>query len=101
MRWAGYGVLAYCDHSKCNEKINRGVNHICGGVNSEYEDRGCRLHFCEAHLDHRQLCPNCARNRNAFKPKPDHPEWVLHVLTDSSWAEWRKKNPEYAERYSK
>lgn len=99
LRWAGYGVPAYCDHPKCNEEIDRGVSYVCGGVNSDYEDRGCKLHFCSAHLDHRQLCANCARNRKPFKAKPDHPEWVRHVLTDESWKEWRELHPEYAKMY--
>lgn len=99
LRWAGYGVPAYCDHPKCNEKIDRGVNHICGGLNTDYEDRDCRLHFCYQHLDHRQLCPNCARNRKAFKPKPDCSEWVHHVLTHKSWQKWRSENPEYEKKY--
>jgi hypothetical protein len=51
------------------------------------------------HLDHRQLCANCARNRKPFKAKPDHPEWVKHVLTDESWKQWRDENPEYAKLY--
>lgn len=99
LRWAGYGVPAYCDHPKCNEEINRGVSYICGGINTQYEDRGCKLHFCGKHLDHRQLCANCARNRKPFKPKLDHPEWSQHVLTDENWKQWLGENPKYTEIY--
>jgi hypothetical protein len=33
-RWKrdiGYGVPAYCDHPGCNEEIDRGLAHVCGG----------------------------------------------------------------------
>lgn len=63
LRWAGYGVPAYCDHPECNEKIDRGLSHICGMVNTAGEERGCHLHFCEKHLRYSprfgQLCERC------------------------------------------
>lgn len=99
LRMAGYGVPAYCDHPKCNEEIDRGVIYICGEINRNEED-GCGLHFCSAHLNHKQLCARCARHKDPFPPKPDHPTWVQHVLTDDSWKQWRTENPAYAEKYS-
>jgi hypothetical protein len=104
LRWAGYGVPAYCDHPECNEKIDRGLAYICGMVNTAGADRGCRLHFCSKHLlmspKYGQLCERCyPRQKKPFDPKPDHPEWVQHVLTDESWKQWREDNPEYRKRY--
>lgn len=88
-RFAGYGVPAYCDHPDCNEVIDRGVSHMCGCVNQNEED-GCGLHFCGKHLNHKQLCERCATNQDWFEPKPDHPDWLHHIETDESWAEYRK-----------
>lgn len=99
LRWAGYGVPAYCDHPKCSEEIDRGVSHHCGEVNRNEED-GCGLHFCEKHLNHDHLCERCTKRKDAFEPKPDHPEWSRHVLTDESWKQWRDENPKYAEQYN-
>lgn len=91
----GYGVPAYCDHPKCNKKIDRGLSYVCGGEPYGGDD-GCGLYFCSEHLsgfhgDH-FVCPRCA----AFKPpykriKPDHPEWIEFKMTDPSWADWRKE----------
>lgn len=90
----GYGVPAYCDHPECNEEIDRGLSYVCGG--EPYGgDRGCGLYFCPEHtLLHARLphlCERCSpRIRVPFKPKPDHPRWVVWKLTDESWEEWRK-----------
>lgn len=100
LRWAGYGVPAYCDHPDCSNKIDRGISYMCGMVNMN-EDDGCGLHFCGKHLDGDHLCERCADGKEPFEPKKDHPEWSQHVLTDESWKEWRDKNPEYAEIYGK
>lgn len=97
LRWAGYGVPAYCDHPECNEKIDRGVSYHCGEINRNQED-GCGLHFCSKHLNHDHLCERCAKGKSPFDPKPDHSEWSRHVLTDESWKQWRDENPEYAKR---
>lgn len=96
-RHAGYGVPAYCDHPDCNEKIDRGVVRMCGMVN-QAEERGCGLHFCAKHLlmsaKYGQLCERCyPRKKKPFTPKPEHPEWIEHVLADESWEQWRKENP--------
>lgn len=103
LRWAGYGVPAYCDHPDCNEKIDRGLAHVCG--DTQNEDRGCSLHFCAKHLylspKFGQLCERCyPRVKKPFEPKLDHPEWVQHVLTDESWKEWREENLKYAQIYN-
>lgn len=94
----GYGVPAICDYPGCNKKINRGLAYVCGS--EPYGgSRGCGLYFCEEHRTHHhrlgvQLCFRCERSRGPYKPKPDVPEWMLHKLTDESWQEWRKENPE-------
>jgi hypothetical protein len=111
-RHIGYGVPAECDLPSCSEEIDRGLAYVCGSdpYGGEY---GCGLYFCPEHMDSRkprysdryvQLCPRCFRYRPPFSAKPDIEEWVRHKLTDESWAEWRKRNPEWvaenAERLS-
>jgi len=95
----GYGVPAVCDHPDCNEEIDRGLSFVCGG--EPYGgDRGCGLYFCSAHLYLHaklpQLCCRCSpRIKNPFTAKPDVVEWINHKLTDESWSDWRRKNPEW------
>ncbi len=43
-------------------------------------------------------CTRCAKYEPAFTPKPDHPEWINHVLTDGSWEVWRAAEPEWVQR---
>ena len=104
-RWnrdIGYGVPSYCDFPGCDERIDRGLSHVCGG--EPYGgDRGCGLYFCGKHLHSSlrlpQLCDRCRpRIRKPFIPKPDHPEWIRFKLMDKSWAQWRKENPEEVKR---
>ena len=89
----GYGVPAYCDHPRCHVEIDRGLAYACGG--EPYGGgHGCGLYFCGAHRSAGNLCPRCAAHRRPYRrPKPDHPEWIHHKLTDPSWAEWRAENP--------
>jgi hypothetical protein len=94
----GYGVPACCDFPGCGEKIDRGLSHVCGG--EPYGgDRGCGLYFCGKHLHSTarlpQLCARCyPKTLKPFDPTPDHPEWINFKLTDRSWVQWRKENPE-------
>lgn len=93
-RFVGYGVPAYCDHPGCNEEIDRGLAYVCGGEPYGGE-RGCGLYFCYEHKHGPEgRCVRCLRSRPAFDLKPEHPEWVAHLLGDKSWAQWRKENPE-------
>ena len=89
----GYGVPAICDHPDCNEKIDRGLSHVCGGEPYGGEE-GCGLYFCYKHLQmyQKQLCERCQNNKEPFKPKQDIEEWTNHKLTDPSWKLWRKEN---------
>lgn len=97
----GYGVPAYCDHPGCTKKIDRGLSYVCGGDphGGEY---GCGLFFCGKHLfpsmRRPQRCQRCKSNRPAFPPKPDHPTWIKHKLTDESWSQWRAENVEEVNR---
>lgn len=116
-RFIGYGVPAYCDHPSCNKEIDRGLSYVCGGEPYGGEE-GCGLHFCEEHLhfyytedeelgscNSPQLCQRCydAKSKNKelilFTPKKEHPEWINHLLTDSSWEEWRQKNPDLVKKF--
>lgn len=96
----GHGVPAVCDHPKCNAKIDRGLSHVCGGEPYGGE-KGCGLYFCGEHLVgfQPQRCPRCAAYKAPYKnAKPDCADWVRWKLTDRSWAQWRKENPEEVER---
>lgn len=98
----GYGVPAECDLPTCHEQIDRGLSFVCGSEPYGGE-KGCGLYFCEKHFQYRkphfydmtvQLCPRCYAYRPPYKPKPDVAEWIKHKLTDKSWKQWRKENPE-------
>lgn len=99
-RFIGYGVPAYCDYPRCNKEIDRGLANVCGSDPYGGED-GCGLFFCSDHLiiDKRkgQLCKRCCAGKKPYKPKPEHPKWINHILTDKTWKEWRKQNKEYVE----
>lgn len=120
----GYGVPAWCDHPDCDVKIDRGLSYVCG--DAPYGgDHGCGLYFCGSHLHYAytsdgmddlldedgnalpHMCEHCVRNHQnpdadagCFQPKPDHPEWIHHKLTDESWREWRDENPRQVEQLS-
>lgn len=112
-RWAGYGVPAECDWTDCHAKIDRGIGCKCedhgdyhlflNGEEVAYdrygddpdaeedwvEEPGCGLYFCEEHRT-----PTGLHDAEHTAVKPDTPEWVQHMLTDDSWAEWRAEHPE-------
>ena len=114
-RWSGYGVPAECDRPDCATKIDRGLAYRCedhghwrpllGVVHSGQtgipiskieeewvEEEGCGLFFCPTHL------PNLALHYGIL-PKGESPEWLHHILTHESWAQWRKENPDKAKEY--
>lgn len=107
-RFCGYGVPTICEHPKCNEEIDRGLAHACGDEPGGRE-AGCGLYFCSKHLPgyrkprgdwrYRQLCHRCTAYRNPFPVKPELKRWMRWILTDGSWAEWRKEYPKDAEAY--
>jgi hypothetical protein len=98
----GYGVPAICDYPGCNEKIDRGLSYVCGG-DAYGGEKGCGLFFCSNHQhfdeEGTQLCERCMKSEDEdyepFEAKPDTDEWINHKLTDESWAEWRKENPNF------
>jgi hypothetical protein len=95
-RWIGYGVIAWCDFPRCNEVIDRGLVYVCCDQQPYGGERGCGLYFCDKHHNRVwERCSRCANYRPPFKPKPEHPDWINHLLTDESWAEWRAENPEF------
>lgn len=94
----GYGVPAECDHPRCHEQIDRGLDYVCGG--EPYGgDRGCGLYFCGAHLSGGAgpgvvpRCSRCRHHKPPFAAKPDVAGWVRHKLTDESWQRWREEHP--------
>lgn len=94
----GYGVPAFCDHPECNERIDRGLAHVCGG-DPYGGEHGCGLYFCGSHLfiamRGPQRCAKCVDgHQTMFLAKPDHPEWIEWKLTHESWAQWRAENPD-------
>lgn len=100
-RWKrdiGYGVTAYCDYPDCDKEINRGLSHVCGG-DPYGGNLGCGLYFCDNHhrFDDNHSCERCSRDVTHFPPKPDHPDWIKHKLTDESWQEWRDENSDEVE----
>jgi hypothetical protein len=91
----GYGVPAYCDFPGCGKRIDRGLAYVCCDEAPYGGERGCGLYFCEEHHAHSNskhsgMCVRCASSHKAFKPSPEHPEWIRFKRTDPSWAEWRK-----------
>lgn len=117
-RWGGYGVPAICEHPYCKEEINRGMSYACGG--EPFSEYGCDRYFCSKHLfytaidpeqddmhckheddcecAYKKLCERCRDGKPNFEYKPEHPEWVKHLLKDPSWATWRKENPSEVEQ---
>lgn len=102
-RWIGYGVPCFCDAPGCSEEIDRGLAFVCGGEPYGGE-HGCGLFFCAAHRHSHtfgrgrnaetvEVCARCDHHRLPYKPKPEHSDWVHHLLTDSSWAKWRSEYP--------
>jgi hypothetical protein len=99
-RWLGYGVPAICEHPDCDESIDRGIYYRCGGM----EDEGCDQFFCGSHLYYvegfeESVCQRCGNGEDPFPIKPDTEEWATHLLTDESWAQWRRENPGQLEQY--
>lgn len=97
----GYGVPAWCDHPGCTAEIDRGLGYVCGNGEVGGGDEGCGLYFCGEHGGG-MLCERCDAGTDPlpppFEPKPDHPRWIRHKLTDPSWGEWRAENPRAVER---
>lgn len=109
-RWKrdiGYGVPAFCDFPKCNEEIDRGLSYVCGAQQPHGGDWGCGLYFCSKHLfyhsfrggDSGEFCKRCIRHKPPHTPKPEHSDWIHWKLTDESWDEWRKKNPQEVQKF--
>lgn len=95
-RFIGYSVESYCDQEGCNNVINRGMDYQCGD---------CQGYFCydclskhgkvEIELDEDwkyefgEASSGCTHNGVW---KDHHPDFLRHLLTDESWANWRIRN---------
>jgi len=92
-RWVGYGVVAYCDHKGCIEKIDRGLGYACTENHFGMNDASCGRYFCQAHTmydyDEKTDEQICGHNNDHISD--EHPEWLNHIMTDDSWSEWREK----------
>jgi hypothetical protein len=55
----------------------------------------CEEHHSGCHGESYSVCPRCANSKAPYKhPKPEHPDWMRHVLADPTWKKWRKDNPQ-------
>jgi hypothetical protein len=88
-RWQGYGVPAFCDYPGCKEEIDRGM-----GYAHDRDETPPSIFTCEKHK---------FEDSESFEIdlEKELPEWLNHVLTDSTWEEWRKSEPEKVEEYRK
>lgn len=120
-RFAGYGVVAYCDHPQCNAVIDRGMDYACcGGI---HFDGSCGGFYCIEHetpvmhedeledldeeetqhilssygltevptFDEYGIAKLCNHPPIEFK---EHPDWIKHISTDKTWSKFRKEKPE-------
>lgn len=117
-RWGGYGVPSLCEHPSCSAEIDRGVSYACGG--EPFSEWGCDLYFCGKHLhyacteqlsaqandeehectmecEHVEVCERCRDGKESFDMKPETEQWIKHILTDESWAEFRASEPKRVE----
>lgn len=96
-RDVGFDVPSICDHPNCNNAINRGIDHVCGG--EPYGgDSHCGLYFCKDHLkleaistsgENKPVCEQCSAGKPPFRPTVDTKEWVTYKQTSNYWAGWR------------
>lgn len=99
-RWQGYGVLAFCDFKDCTKEINRGMGFQNENDIQEVDEDGEIVKssppntFCCNDHSYSDPDEDCEINLNK-----EHPKWFKHVLTDNSWEQWRKENPETAGKY--
>jgi hypothetical protein len=89
-RHRGYGVPAYCDAKDCSAEIDRGLSYVAVPplTDDEYDEwddlADGTLFVCVDH-EHADVDPDHLPT--------EHPRWIAHVLTDSSWSKWRDENP--------
>lgn len=48
----GYVWSAVCDHTGCDEKIDRGLAYVCGSMHGD-DEYSCEKYFCH---EHKQNC---------------------------------------------
>lgn len=98
-RFAGYGVLAYCDYPECDETIDRGLAFKCE-IHTIWEEdepievEGCGMFFC---VDHRYEY----EDHLTFEWRGrEHPDWIKWILSDESWETWRSENQGKVEQWA-
>lgn len=73
-REIGYAVKAICDLDECEEKIDRGIAHCCGGIdgtqNADLDGLPyCGRFVCRKHMTSSGICIECAQKScNKFAP---------------------------------
>ena len=82
-RMVGYAVPAVCDLDGCEEKIDRGLAYVCGGMHDGGEF-GCGKYFCPTHMFMgvalpEQMCEQCATRYDE-----EHPDEVAAAIVE--WA---------------
>ena len=86
-RHMGYAVVCECDHPRCHEKIDRGLDYLCGEDPGETE-HGCGRYFCGKHRKTRTYrdydrdvwnCGRCRRGQQPWPMKPDLPDALNDV----------------------
>lgn len=91
-RFRGYGVPAFCDAKDCDVEIDRGLGWICEGHACgcyDEDDLSVTTFVCEWHT-----CEDVD-----WSAVREHPDWLNHVLTSSSWQRWRAEQPALVEQY--
>ncbi len=93
-RWKGYGVPCICEHPECSAEIDRGMEFLCEGCGLAFCGSHLTAHFCERCLDEEAFESDgedleARLDAEPFPTKPERPEWLKHLRTDESWAEWR------------
>lgn len=101
-RWMGYGVPCTCEHPECNATIDRGMSYVCEGCGLAFCSDHNTFNFCERCLDEDALDDDVDELKPKadavpFQAKPEHPEWLTHLRSDQSWAEWRSTKSNMAQ----
>lgn len=101
-RWKGYGVPCTCEYPECNTKTDRGMACLCEGCGLAFCGKHWLLGSCERCLDIDDIGER-PEGMDPFPVKPEHPEWLHHLRTDSTWAKWRKdpKNMQQLEAWER
>lgn len=73
-REAGYAVTDVCNAPDCQQRIDRGLDYLCGDNVGDGGEHGCGRYFCGLHTRYTeagQLCRPCADRYLAAHPEDD------------------------------